>query len=279
MKLLNKKSISILLALGVLVIAGCGGSNATKENKSADKVQVREIKVAVAPGFYPITYANDKGEADGYDVAVMKALDEAFPQYKFKYEIASKEAINVGVQSGNYQIGVNSFFRSKQREEIYRLPKNNLGYTPVGIISRSDEKELKSLGDIVDYKLRIHPTSTSGGIRNILNTWNAAHPDKQIKFEMRSGSRLANELPAIKNKEYDVSVNLIPVYNLVKEDARQGTKISTPVEVVPTFCLINKNEEKLAAEIDAKLGELKANGKLSELSKKYFKVDLFAINK
>ena len=38
---------------------------------SADE-EAKEIKVAVAGGFYPITYADDNGEAQGYDVEVFR---------------------------------------------------------------------------------------------------------------------------------------------------------------------------------------------------------------
>ena len=70
---------------------------------SADE-EAKEIKVAVAGGFYPITYADDNGEAQGYDVEVFKAVDELLPQYTFTYEITDKETMNVGVQSGTYQV-------------------------------------------------------------------------------------------------------------------------------------------------------------------------------
>ena len=73
---------------------------------SADE-EAKEIKVAVAGGFYPITYADDNGEAQGYDVEVFKAVDELLPQYTFTYEITDKETMNVGVQSGTYQVGIN----------------------------------------------------------------------------------------------------------------------------------------------------------------------------
>lgn len=63
---------------------------------SADE-EAKEIKVAVAGGFYPITYADDNGEAQGYDVEVFKAVDELLPQYTFTYEITDKETMNVGV--------------------------------------------------------------------------------------------------------------------------------------------------------------------------------------
>ena len=77
---------------------------------SADE-EAKEIKVAVAGGFYPITYADDNGEAQGYDVEVFKAVDELLPQYTFTYEITDKETMNVGVQSGTYQVGINSLFK------------------------------------------------------------------------------------------------------------------------------------------------------------------------
>ena len=81
---------------------------------SADE-EAKEIKVAVAGGFYPITYADDNGEAQGYDVEVFKAVDELLPQYTFTYEITDKETMNVGVQSGTYQVGINSLFKNDAR--------------------------------------------------------------------------------------------------------------------------------------------------------------------
>ena len=140
-KRLLKIALATTLALGIL--AGCGSAE-TKGNEektpadSAGAEQNREIVVAVAPGFYPITYADDEGNAQGYDVEVFKALDEILPQYSFRYEVADKETMNVGVQSGTYQVGINSLFKTQARTETYYMPENNMGYTPVGIIQRED---------------------------------------------------------------------------------------------------------------------------------------------
>lgn len=67
-----------------------------------------------------------------------------FPQYTFTYEITDKETMNVGVQSGTYQVGINSLFKNDARTATYYMPENNVGYTPVGIIHREGE-EINSL--------------------------------------------------------------------------------------------------------------------------------------
>ena len=147
---------------------------------SADE-EAKEIKVAVAGGFYPITYADDNGEAQGYDVEVLKAVDELLPQYTFTYEITDKETMNVGVQSGTYQVGINSLFKNDARTATYYMPENNVGYTPVGIIHREGE-EINSFDDALDQGLKPYLVNASGGIRFVYDDWNANHPDKQIEY-------------------------------------------------------------------------------------------------
>ena len=72
----HKRIISLLLAVAALTsLTACAGG---KSGDGSGKSDVRTVKVAVAPGFYPITYADDNGEAAGYDVEVFKAIDEQY---------------------------------------------------------------------------------------------------------------------------------------------------------------------------------------------------------
>ena len=68
----NYRRLVALVATGAVLVAGLSGCGS---KKAADS-DVKEIKVAVAGGFFPITYADDNGEAQGYDVEVLKAVDE-----------------------------------------------------------------------------------------------------------------------------------------------------------------------------------------------------------
>ena len=109
MKLKNFIALFVAVALS-LSLAACGDS----QDKTEDGA--REIIVAAAPGYYPITYADDNGKAAGYDVAVFKAIDELLRDYTFTFEIADKETMNVGVQTGTYQVGINSLFKTESSD-------------------------------------------------------------------------------------------------------------------------------------------------------------------
>ena len=234
---------------------------------SADE-EAKEIKVAVAGGFYPITYADDNGEAQGYDVEVFKAVDELLPQYTFTYEITDKETMNVGVQSGTYQVGINSLFKNDARTSTYYMPENNVGYTPVGIIHREGE-EINSFDEALDQGLKPYLVNASGGIRFVYDDWNANHPDKQIEYTLNTEFSYADLFASIRSGDYDWSADLIPVFNLQDKDTVAGLVISDPVAVVPTYPIVNQSETELGDAINEALGTLKKDGTLSKLSRMY----------
>ena len=272
------KPVTAVLAVVLLagVLAACGNNNSAGGGKTEDNADAREIIVAVAPGFYPITYADDDGNAAGYDVEVFKALDEILPEYTFKFEVADKETMNVGVQSGRYQVGINSLFKTDERKETYYLPENNMGYTAVGIIQREDDN-ITDLANAYDNDRIIYPVFAAGGIRLVLNNWNEANPDKKIDYELVTAFNYADMFASVLAGDYDYDVDLIPVFNLQPAEAVAGLKITDPVDVVPTYPIVNKAETELGDKIDAGLAQLKEAGTLSKLSVDAFGYDVFAI--
>ena len=264
-------AVAAVAALSVSALTGCGNSGTASAASGP-----RQIKVAVAPGFFPITYADDDGVAQGYDVEVFKAVDELLEDYTFTYEIADKETMNVGVQAGTYQAGINSLFKTEARTETYYMPENNMGYTPVGIIQRTDSN-VTSLAQAYDEGLSVAPTSAAGGIRFVLGDWNEANPDKAFDFELNTEFSYANLFASIQSGEYDFSVDLIPVFNLQKPETVEGLHITDPIDVVPTYPIVNKGEAELGDKINEALATLKENGTLSKLSEEAFGYDVFAI--
>jgi len=293
-------TVTVSAALIVGALTGCGSSNeaatndstttqtaasaetasdeTTAEETTADAaVDAREVIVAVAPGFYPITYADDDGNAQGYDVEVFKALDELLPEYTFKYEVADKETMNVGVQAGTYQVGINSLFKTQARTETYYMPENNMGFTPVGIIQREDDN-ITDLSVAFKDGRSIYQVLAAGGIRFVLDDWNAAHPDEAIDYELTTEFSYADMFAAIKAGDADYDVDLIPVFNLQSEEVVGGLKITDPIAVVPTYPIVNQAETELGDAINAGLATLKEDGTLSKLSNDAFGYDVFAIS-
>ena len=271
----HKRIISLLLAVAALTsLTACAGGKSSDDSSKSD---VRTVKVAVAPGFYPITYADDNGNAAGYDVEVFKAIDERLPKYEFVYEVVDKEAMNVGVQTGTYQVGINSMFKTDERLETYIMPENNMGYTAVGCLYREDEEKITSFQDIYDRHLRIHPNPASGAIQKVIEDWNAENPDSALKIDVVSTLDNNEGMDSVRAGEYDVFFQLLPVINLWSDESKAGLAVSDPLAVVPTFPIINKEETELNDKINDVLADLKEDGTLSKLSVEAFGYDVFEL--
>ncbi len=271
----HKRIISLLLAVAALTsLTACAGGKSSDDSSKSD---VRTVKVAVAPGFYPITYADDNGNAAGYDVEVFKAIDERLPEYEFVYEVVDKEAMNVGVQTGTYQVGINSMFKTDERLKTYIMPENNMGYTAVGCLYREDEEKITSFQDIYDRQLRIHPNPASGAIQKVIEDWNAEHPDSALKIDVVSALDNNEGMDSVRAGEYDVFFQLLPVINLWSDESKAGLAVSDPLAVVPTFPIINKEETELNDKINDVLADLKEDGTLSKLSVEAFGYDVFEL--
>lgn len=184
--------------------------------------------------------------------------------------------MNVGVQSGTYQVGINSLFKNDARTETYYMPENNVGYTPVGIIHREGE-DINSFDTALDQGLKPYLVNASGGIRFVYDDWNEAHPDKQIDYTLNTEFSYADLFASIRSGDYDWAADLIPVFELQSEDTVAGLEISDPVSVVPTYPIVTQSETELGDAINEALGQLKENGTLSKLSEETFGYDVFAL--
>jgi ABC-type amino acid transport substrate-binding protein len=275
MKIKNLAVIFIAVAMCVGLFAGCGARGAGSPASAAAAVKARKITIAASPGYKPITYTDENGVLDGYDIAVFKKIGELLPEYEFVFEVADKETLNIGVETGKYQIGLNGLFRSAEREEKYLIPVNNLGATRVGFVVRQNSSDINTWDDLVTRK--VAPITASGGIYGQVTQYNNAHLDKPIKFDIVSTNNRASDYAAVRNNTYDAVVELIDVYNQIDDKALlEGVKITGAASQVKTYPIINKAETELAATIERILGELRQDGTLSKISLQYYRDDVFA---
>ena len=283
-----RKTAALLLAIAALFsLTACGGASSAGTSSGGagaaapePAADAREIIVCAAPGFVPMTYEDEDGKAAGYDVEVMKAVDELLDEYTFTYELADKETMNVGVQTGTYQIGINMLFWSEARAETYNIPEQNMGNVEIVLLYReSDPEPVRSLQDVYDRGLKIAPTGPSGGIPQVVNRWNEAHPDAQVTIDLETGLNSSDQRDGLRNGEYDVIINILQTYNLVSEEERAGIAVSEPVDVIHTYCIINKAETELYQAVSDAVVQLYESGKLTEISERVFGYDLFKLQK
>ncbi|TQR17133.1 transporter substrate-binding domain-containing protein [Psychrobacillus lasiicapitis] len=257
-----------------MLLGACGGE-AKDKNALADGV--RSIEVAVPPDSKPLSYTDENGELTGYEIEILKAVDEKLKDYSFDLVGVHDSAAEIGLDTGKYQMIAQGLFRSPTREEKYLIPEQNNGASLMRVYSNEKFTDIESLGDLVGKT--ISPPTPSGGVYNLLMAHNKENPDKELKFDTSdAGLTVAERLKDVESGKYDV---LVLPSNLGAADIieMQSLKINTsdPVKVFPTFFMIHNSEDnqELVSQVSTALSELKEEGMLSELSIKYYGEDVF----
>lgn len=75
----------VVLAIAGATILGRSLNHANDSKGSTGSNKVTTLKVAHTQNYVPYDFVDEKGQSDGYEVAVLKAIDEKLPDYKFEY--------------------------------------------------------------------------------------------------------------------------------------------------------------------------------------------------
>jgi ABC-type amino acid transport/signal transduction systems, periplasmic component/domain len=229
--------------------------------------------MAINNTWKPFGFVDDKDELAGYNVDVLKAIDEKIPEYEFEYEGIDQSAVFVGVDTGKDVLGAGSFFKTAEREEKYLFPDENYGNIVMYLAVKSDNSDINSLDDLVGKKLVPLMPNTSN--YNIIKDYNDAHPDAPIKLETIDNVTTADALKWVASGRYDAF--LIPgmTYYDTQKDLNLDLKLTDAIQTNPIYFVLNKSETDLKTKIDEALKELKADGTLSTISQTWMGEDIF----
>ena len=277
---MNIKKIGKLLVTGILagalaVTAGCGSKD--KSANQAGDGGKKVITVAHTNYYVPYDFVNEKGESDGFEVAVMKEVAKKLPQYDFKFVPTSDDDLLIGVESGKYTVGTKGIWITEPRKKKYIFPKNNIGASVIGLIVRKENTDkIKDLASFADFSGKLVPIASQDSRYSVIDNFNKENPDHQIKLVPSEAFQVADAYSWVLEGRYDayLEVELSYKNNIQKEDAPyhkfndQLTYIR--YKGIPTYPIINKNEQQFADDYDKAIEELRQEGKIAELEQQYF---------
>ena len=120
----------IVVALVAATVIGrqlTGKTTASAQSSSGDSDKVTTLQVAHTQNYVPYDYVDENGESDGFEVAVLKAVDKKLKNYKFEYTGTSDEDLLIGLESGKYDIGVKGAWYTAERAEKFVIPDEAIG--------------------------------------------------------------------------------------------------------------------------------------------------------
>lgn len=254
------------------------GSSAEASQASATNTQdVTVIKAATGGSPKPYTYVDENNEVTGYDIEVLKEVFNRLPQYELQIEVTDFASIFSGLNSGMYQLGVNSFTYNEERAQnfLYSFPYDKNAYV---VIQKTGATPITSFEEAAGHSTE---GGTGGAIQNGIEIWNQQNPDKAIN-QTYTEADIPVTLQHVEDGTIDFYIMDPVMYDtyLAEYDYDlQATDLSQEsVDVISknlnAYFLLPKDQEELRTEIDAVIKELHDDGTLSKLTQKWFNRDL-----
>ncbi|EOH74293.1 transporter substrate-binding domain-containing protein [Enterococcus malodoratus] len=277
-----KKGLVVGIAAIAIIALTLGIRSSNKKAIAEEKITT--INVAHTQNYVPYDYINDKGESDGFEVQVLKAVDKKLPQYKLKFTGTSDDDLLIGLESGKYDLGVKGAWYTKERAEKFIIPKEKIGASIIGFtVRKTDEQKYQSIDDIAKFGGKLVPISPQNAQWNVIEEYNKEHTEHPIQLKAAEAFNVSDAYAWVLEKRYDAYFDI----KLSFEEAVRNEKGSyhqyadqlsyVPYKGIPTFPLLHRNDknEKFSVAYDKAVKELESDGTLIELSKKYFGEDVF----
>lgn len=270
-----KKTFLVFIALTAIIPLFA------KPKKSDGKIQ--KIRVAHTNYYVPYDFVNDKGESDGFEVAVLKEVNKLLPQYEFEYFPTSDDDLLIGVLQGKYDVGTKGVWITEERKKKYIFPQNPIAASIIGIVIRKDTADkITDIKSFAKYSGKLVPIGPSNAQYNIIDEYNKQNPDAQVKLVAGDQFEAADGYVWVVEGRYDARVDIKLSFqnNIEKEGApyaKYKDKLSyVPYKAIPTWPLFNRKNQAFANAYDEAIKTLKENGTLEKLSQKYFGENIFS---
>ncbi|MDR1586286.1 MAG: transporter substrate-binding domain-containing protein [Treponema sp.] len=264
------------LMLGAALFAG-----GTKDN-AASAPGAQKVRVAHTQNYYPYDFINDKGESDGFEVAVLKAADALIPEYEFEYVGTSDDDLLIGVESGKYAAGVKGAWLTEERKKKFIIPESYIGASVIGIAYRTENADkIKDFESFARFSGKLVPIPPQSAQWPVVEDYNKNHPDAQVKLVPSDVFIISDAYTWVVEGRYDAFFDIKLSFETTVKDSkgawyRYADRLSyAPYKAIPTYPLFNKNNQDLADKVDAAIKKLISDGTFKKLSQQYFGEDIF----
>lgn len=263
------------------MLAGCGGAAPSASSAAGGENGKKVVVVAHTNAYYPYDFVNDKGQSDGFEVAVMKEVAKKLPQYEFKYVPTSDDDLLIGVESGKYTLGTKGIWITEARKKKYVFPKNNIAASVIGLAIRKDTADqIKDMDSFAAYSGKLVPIAPQNAQYAVIDDYNKNHPDHQVQLTASENFQVVDAYTWVMEGRYD---GYLDIELSFKKNVTDGNgpyhqfadRLSyVRYKAISTYPIFNKKEQKLADEYDQAIEQLRQEGKIKELEEKYFGEEL-----
>lgn len=277
-KAVKMASVALASLLAAGIFAGCGSDQKVASSKVAAADGKTSVKLVLSSTERPLSWADENGKLQGYEYDIWQEVNKNLKDYHLDIQAVPPETQDVMMESGDAKVASGGYYRTPRREKDYIVPKTPIGVSSVMVyMSKDNAQKYHSLEDVIKGGGKLVPNTPNGGIYKVLTDWNAAHDNIMKEVPIQDGLTPAERITSLKNGQYDALVypNNLGVEDIAKAMNFEIVALDKPIKVNETVVIVNKNEQKLADEIEAALEKLSKDGTLQKISEKWYHRNLF----
>ena len=253
----------LLTFAATAVLAACGSAEATDEDAAASNPDAETIIVGTGNAYQPFVYLDENEDLQGYDIEVLRAVDEKLDQYDFEYESMDFKNILTSLSADKVQLAAHNYAYNDERGAKYLYGEE--AYNNYAHHIAADEsigQVYQSLDDLKGKKVFASPASE---VANILETYNAENDDAiEIVYSEVNGELLVSGL---QNGTADAAI--LTKFDVNKYNEQFDINLQASDEALKTagiYYVFQQGDEELQTAVDGAIKELREEGSLSELS-------------
>lgn len=256
-----------LLATALLLPAFLSACSAGTKNSEATSLlsQIKEegvIQIGTEGTYAPYSYHDESDKLVGYDVEVAEAVAEKLG-LKVEFVETKWDSMIAGLDTKRFDTIANQVGITDERKEKYDF---STPYTYIygALVTSKGKDEIKDFADLKGKK----------SANSLTSNW--ADLARANGAEIVGVDGFAQAVELLQSGRVDVTINDNLVYlDYVKQHADAPIQVTTLTDDVATTAFpVAKGNDDLVKEIDKALSELANEGKLEEISKKYFGEDV-----
>lgn len=279
-----KRIAALTLALSSLALmTACGSSNQNSVEAASNDGAKKIVFAYRNTGTWPIYGEDENGNPTGYDIEMLKEVDNLLPDYEFEYIGTSYDDAYIGMEAGNYDAALTNAFWTEERAQKYLISDQNIGASVLVLIKTKENDNIKSLKDLHDAGLELAPILAGNGMYYVVKQYNDDNPDAQIEIKTTDDSTyVAGSVEEVVAGKYDAAIFTKPQFeaSVVSEDGDLHSYLesisSSEFTLAKTYPMFDKRvgEDFLKQYNDA-LVKIIDSGRASELSNEFFGYDIF----
>lgn len=275
----SKMMVALFLMIGVMLnLAGCQ-STAADSQKTAAQAK-KKVIIGTGTDYKPYCFLDEKNNLTGFEVEVLKKVNEKLPQYEFEFKTFDFNAILVSLETGKIDLAAHQYEANTERKNKFLFGDEGVTTYDLLLVVKENRNDIKSIDDLASLGGTIEVGSASANKTYVVDKWNKEHGNK-LKLLM-GASDVTITLQNLESGKTDAFVNIARNVEEYRKTYRAKIKaVGEPISRSNSYYLYRKNDEdaaKLKKDVDEVLKALKADGTLAALSQKWLGGDYIPKN-